>query len=412
MVPPDVPWRQQWQYVGTRKIPEPRLSCAVAWTDQQTLYHGRNPGTSRHCLPLGLASLGTINDLPLSVKNLAIYVMTQTPAKQYNFLDTPCLIMVQANGYRPEPLSPSTTKHAEGMGGHTDGASVDQNMPKIHVYVKMDGTLVIILKTNKDDVHQIIGKQGSTMLLPGGEGYIKHGRATAMTPGSDEFTITLVIRLMHLQKGTNAVPAVMSGSTCLTTPNRASDWGGLAAPKILTCRTIMGEVIKDRSTWLILEQNPGLLISATYDSRHSSPGGIATSSAGPGVLSIEPSVLMGSVKGSIAAGGAVAIYLNHDYVTILQRDTSAYGTVKLSNRNSLPWRCPRPQQTAFLQLELLGVELRSTAGCSSGGRALAGRMLSISIETPGSKNHQLTGARISPLGGQRGQHWDIYTPGP
>ena len=114
-------------------------------------------------------------------------------------------------------------------------------------------------------------------------------------------------------------------------------------------------MIKDQSTWLILEQSPGLVISATYDSGHFSPGDIVTSSAGSEMLSIEPSVLMGSVKGSIAAGGAVAIYLNHDYVTILQRDTTAGGTIKfifdagrhrqnttlmnlsLSNRNSI--RC-------------------------------------------------------------------------
>ena len=127
---PDMPWRQQWQYVGTRKIPEPRLSCVVAWTNQQTLYHGRNPGTSRHCLTSGFASLGTINDLPLSVKDLAVYVMTQTPAKKYNFLDTPYLIMVQPNGYRPESLSLFTANHAERMDAHTDGASVDQDMPK------------------------------------------------------------------------------------------------------------------------------------------------------------------------------------------------------------------------------------------------------------------------------------------
>ena len=223
----------------------------------------------------------------------------------------------------------------------------------------MDGTLVIILKTNKDDVHQIIGRQGSfTMLLPGDEKYIKHGRTTSMTPSSDDLAITLVIRLMHSQKGTSAAPAVMSGSTCLTTPNRVSDWGNLAASKILTCRTVMGEVTKDRSIWLILEQNPGLLISATHDSGHFSPGDIIASSAGSEMLSIEPSVLTGSIKGSTAAGGAVAIYLNHDYVTIFQCDTSgssAGGTVKfifdagrhkqnttlmnlsLSNRNSI--RC-------------------------------------------------------------------------
>ena len=53
---------------------------------------------------------------------------------------------------------------------HTDGPSVDQSKPKIHVYVKMDGTLIIVVKTNKDDIHQITGKQGSfTMLLPGDE---------------------------------------------------------------------------------------------------------------------------------------------------------------------------------------------------------------------------------------------------
>ena len=68
MMSPDMPWRQQWQYVGNRKLPEPRLSCVVAWTEHQTLYHGRNPGTSRHCLPSGFASIGTIDDMPASVK--------------------------------------------------------------------------------------------------------------------------------------------------------------------------------------------------------------------------------------------------------------------------------------------------------------------------------------------------------
>ena len=93
--------------------------------------------------------------MPASVKRLAVHVMTQTPAKKYNFLDTPRLILVQANGYRPESLAFWTKKHAEGMVGHTDGPSVDQSKPKIHVYVKMDGTLIVILKTNKDDSHQI-----------------------------------------------------------------------------------------------------------------------------------------------------------------------------------------------------------------------------------------------------------------
>ena len=329
MMSPRMPWRQQWQYIGSRKLPEPRLSCVVAWTKLQTLYHGRNPGTSRHCLPSGFASIGTIDDLPASVKRLAVHVMTQTPAKKYNFLDTPHLILVQANGYRPESLAFWTKKHAEGMVGHTDGPSVDQSMPKIHVYVKMDGTLIIILKTNKEDSHQIIGRQGSfTMLLPGDEEYIKHGRTTTMAPGSTDFAITLVLRLMHPQKGTNAAADVMSGATVLTTPNRVSDWENLAESKILTCRTIMGQVPWDRSIRQILEQNPGLLIPATQDCSHFSPGDIITSSAGSEMLSLEPSVLMGSVKGSSAAGGAVAIYLNHDYVTILERSTVAGGTVR------------------------------------------------------------------------------------
>ena len=230
MMSPNMPWRQQWQYVGSRKLPEPRLSCVVAWTEHQTLYHGRNPGTSRHCLPSGFASIGTIDDMPASIRQLAVYVMTQTPAKKYNFLDTPLLILVQANGYRPESLAFWTKKHAEGMVGHTDGSSVDQSKPKIHVYVKMDGILIIILKTNKDDSHQIIGRQGSfTMLLPGDEDYIKHGRTTTMAPGSTDFAITLVLRLMHPQKGTNAAAEVMSCATVLTTPNRVSDWDDLAA---------------------------------------------------------------------------------------------------------------------------------------------------------------------------------------
>ena len=79
MMSPSMPWRQQWQHVGTRKIPEPRLSFVVAWTEHQTLYHGRNPRTSRHCLPSGFVSIGTIDDMPLSVKRLAVYIM-------YNFL--------------------------------------------------------------------------------------------------------------------------------------------------------------------------------------------------------------------------------------------------------------------------------------------------------------------------------------
>ena len=215
------------------------------------------------------------------------------------------------------------------MVGHTDGPSVDQSKPKIHVYVKMDGTLIIILKTNKDDSHQIIGRQGSfTMLLPGDEDYIKHGRKTTMAPGSNDFAITLVLRLMHPQKGTSAAAEVMSGATVLTTPNQVSDWENLADSKILTCRTIMGPVPKDRSVRQILEQNPGLLIPAIRGGSHFSPGDIITSSAGSEMLSIEPSVLMGSVKGSSAAGGAVAIYLSHNYVTILERSTVVGGTVR------------------------------------------------------------------------------------
>jgi hypothetical protein len=106
----------------------------------------------------------------------------------------------------------------------------------------MDGTLIIVLKTNKDDTHQITGKQGSfTMLLPGDEEYTKHRRATTMAPGS----ITLVLRMMHPHKGTNAAAEVMSGATSLTTPNQVSDWSNLAASKILTCRTIMGAVPRE-----------------------------------------------------------------------------------------------------------------------------------------------------------------------
>ena len=171
MMSPSMPWRQQWQYVGTRKIPEPMLSCVVEWTEHQPLYHGRNPGTSRHCLTSGVASIGTIDDMPLSVKRLAIYVMTQTPTKEHNFLDTPLLVLVQANGYRPESLAFCTTKHAEDMRCHTDGPSVDQSKPKVHVYVKMDGALVIVLKTNKDDIHQITGEQGSFTIHQARQGY-------------------------------------------------------------------------------------------------------------------------------------------------------------------------------------------------------------------------------------------------
>ena len=112
--------------------------------------------TALVCSLLALAWL-----LPLSVKNLAVYVMTQTPAKKYNFLGTPLLILVQANGYRPESLAFYTTKHAEGMGMHTDGPSVDQSKPKIHIYVKMDGTLIIVLKTNKDDSHRSLVSKGA-----------------------------------------------------------------------------------------------------------------------------------------------------------------------------------------------------------------------------------------------------------
>ena len=75
-------------------------------------------------------------------------------------------------------------------------------------------------------------------------------------------------------------------------------------------------------------QLPGLLIPAIQGSSHLSPGDIVTSSAGSEMLSIEPSVLMGSVKGSNAAGGAVAIYLSHNYVTVLERSTSIGGTIR------------------------------------------------------------------------------------
>ena len=90
----------------------------------------------------------------------------------------------------------------------------------------------------------------------------------------------------------------------------------------------MGRVPKDRSVELTLEQNPGLLIPAIQGSSHLSPGDIVTSSAGSEMLSIEPSMLMGSVKGFNAAGGAVAIYLNHNYVTILERGTGVGSTVR------------------------------------------------------------------------------------
>ena len=119
-----------------------------------------------------------------------------------------------------------------------------------------------------------------------------------MAPGLTDFAITLVLRLMHPQKGTSAAAEVMSGATSLSTPNRVSDWSNLAASKILTCRTIMGRVPKDRSVEQILEQNPGLLIPAIQGSSHFSPGDIVTSSAGSEMLNIEPSVLMGSKRWS------------------------------------------------------------------------------------------------------------------
>ena len=101
-----------------------------------------------------------------------------------------------------------------------------------------------------------------------------------MAPGSTDFAITLVLRMMHPHKGTNAAAEVMSGATSLTTPNQVSDWSNLAASKIFTCRTIMGAVPRDRSIDQILEQNPGLLIPAIQGSRHLSPRDIVTSSAG------------------------------------------------------------------------------------------------------------------------------------
>ena len=85
---------------------------------------------------------------------------------------------------------------------------------------------------------------------------------------------------------------------------------------------------RDRSVDQILEQNPGLPIPAIQGSSHLSPGNIVTSSAGSEMLSIEPSVLMGSVKGSNAAGGAVAIYLSHNYVTIRECSTSIGGAIR------------------------------------------------------------------------------------
>ena len=136
--------------------------------------------------------------------------------------------------------------------------------------------------------------------------------------------------MMHPQKGTNAAAAIMSGTTNLATPNRVSDWGNLAASSILTCRTIMRRVPKDRSVKRILEQNSCRTANLCHiqDSSHFSPGDIATSSAGSEMLSIDPSGLMGSGKGSNAAVGAVAIYLNHDYVTVLERSTSAGGKAR------------------------------------------------------------------------------------
>ena len=47
------------------------------------------------------------------------------------------------------------------------------------------------------------------------------------------------------------------------------------------------------------------------------------------MLSLEPNLSIGAVKGSKLAGGAVAIYLSPEYVTILQYDISVGGKVRI-----------------------------------------------------------------------------------
>ena len=109
MMTPEMPWKQQWQRFGSNLTPMPRLSSVVAWTTSQRLFHGTLSGTTRHCLNAGFASEGTINDLPASAKELAVYVMA-TLIAEYNFMQSPELILVQINGYRPASVEGHTTK--------------------------------------------------------------------------------------------------------------------------------------------------------------------------------------------------------------------------------------------------------------------------------------------------------------
>ena len=333
MMTPRMPWKQQWQQFGSNMTPMPRLSSVVAWTASQRLFHGTMPGTARHCLNAGFASEGTIDDLPTSAKELAVYVMTEL-IPEYKFMQTPELILVQINGYRPASMGGHTPKPNEGMNKHVDGLSVNQSKPIIHVKVRMDGTLVLVQHDkvhSKDgkmvyDSQQVTGSQGTvTLMLPHNEDYIKHGRTNKM--GKSDFAITMVIRLMCPTKGTTAAPEIMSGEIKLTTDNQVTDWTDLSASKILTCRTIMGTVMFDRSIKKILAKNPGVLLR-NNDKEFLNPGDIVLNTKASEMLSLEPNLSMGAVKGSQRAEGAVAVYLSPGYVTIVNYDISVGGKVR------------------------------------------------------------------------------------
>jgi hypothetical protein len=321
MMTPGMPWKQQWQRFGSNLTPMPRLSSVVAWTSQR-LFHGTLPGTTRHCLNTGFASEGTIDDLPASAKELAVYVMA-TLIPEYNLMQSPELILVQINGYRPASMGGHTTKPDEGMSTHVDGLSVDQSKPIVHVKVRMDGTLVLVQhdkvhsKCGKlvNDSQKVTGRQGTvTLMMPYNENYVKHGRTNKMEEG--DFAITMVIRQMCPTKGTTAAPEIMSGEIRLTSDNQVTDWTDLSASKIMTCRTIMGRIMFDRSIKKILEKNPGILLR-NNDKEFLNPGDIVLNAKASEMLSLEPNVAMGAVMGSQQAGGAVAIYLSPGYVTIL-----------------------------------------------------------------------------------------------
>lgn len=298
-----LPWKQAWIKMKHVHQPHGRLSF---WVGSET------------------------TGVPGCVHDLIAHVVQHPALRVYGMHGDRFAAQMQLyRGSVPAAGACFTDKKAEGIPMHTDNRPVhkgdvdNDTYPIVHVYVHGVASVRVAEIANMRNDVGYGGTAGSmTIMAPGSDRLVKHGRSTASFNGSDEVGMSLILRMHkaavdvgHWRYASCADNVFVSNGGVTTMDERSTnigiDWARPAQSRLLVGRTMAGEISRlEPSISACIHANRSfgnelILHLANPDCTRFTPGDVFKNQYCLCVLGFESNDVAGAIKGSKAAGGAV-----------------------------------------------------------------------------------------------------------